>query len=719
MRDPGLIGIPPACSKAETLYLPSALSGLACARARCETGRLGRIMIALIENQPGNETMAGFFGCDGALHRGCAKEGLEFDIRPQQTAMAEAVEGALSAPAHLAVEAGTGVGKTYAYLVPLVRHALRTREPAAVSTYTISLQEQLVFKDIPFLQRHLGLDFKAALCKGRGNYLCLRRLQRTRRMGGDLFRPSQEAEVERLWAWAHETSDGSLSDLAAQPSVEVWDQVCSEADNCLGRQCADYGRCFLMRARARAFDANLLVLNHHLFFSDLALREESASFLPEFRSMVFDEAHCLEAAATEHLGLRLSQFGVEHMLRRLYVPETNKGLLVRIREGRAANAVSRAWDLTHDFFAAIRKWSALEGREATRLVEKPLAMPVDLAAGLAEIALEVKAIILKTDDPDIKAELTAAERRAGELRDMLGAFLNRALDGHVYWVEREGAARRNFVLNAAPVEVGPALNRLLFGGFRSVVLTSATLSIGGSMEYFRGRVGAEPCGECLVGSPFDYARQMRVVIARDLPMPTEGEAFADAVARALPRFILRTRGRAFVLFTSGDLMRNVASRLEPFFRREGITLFLQGDGLPNRVMLERFRGEGDHVLFGLASFWMGVDVRGEALGNVIIVRLPFSVPDEPVVKARMDLIEAGGGDPFKEYSLPEAVLKFRQGVGRLIRTASDEGIIVILDARVIKRWYGRRFLEALPECPVEIVDCLGSEAVNGGGGDES
>ena len=671
-------------------------------------------MIAFIENQPGNESSDAFFGPGGALQRGCAEENLEFEIRPQQTAMADAVAGALSAPAHLAVEAGTGVGKTYAYLVPLLRHAIQAREPVAVSTYTISLQEQLVFKDIPFLQRHLGLDFKTALCKGRGNYLCLRRLHRARRMGGDLFIPSQAAEVERLRVWADETSDGSLSDLAEQPASEIWGQVCSEADNCLGRQCDDYGRCFLMRARARAFDANLLVLNHHLFFSDLALRSENASFLPAFNNLVFDEAHCLEAAATEHLGLRLSQFGVEHLLRRLYVPETNKGLLARLKEGQAAHAVSRAWELALSFFVEVRKWAALEGRETTRLVTQPLEIPVEFSAGLDAVVREIKAIIQKTEDLDIKVELTAAARRAGEVRDMLDSFLRREMDNHVYWVEREGAARRHFVLYAAPIEVGPVLNRLLFGAFRSVVLTSATLSIGGNLDYFRRRVGADPCLERVVGSPFDYTRQMRVVIARDLPLPTEGEAFTDAVVRALPRFILRTRGRAFVLFTSGDLMRQVAARLEAFFRKERLTLLLQGDGLPKHAMLERFRSEGDHVLFGLASFWMGVDVRGEALGNVIIVRLPFSVPDEPVVKARMDRIESEGGDPFKDYSLPEAILKFRQGVGRLIRTASDEGVIVILDARVLKRWYGRRFLEAIPECPVELVDCLETEAANEG-----
>jgi len=647
--------------------------------------------------------VSAFFRRDGGFEIGCGGEPFPYEHRPQQVRMAEAVAAALAGGRHLAVEAGTGVGKSFAYLAPLILAAVERRRRAIVSTCTISLQEQLMSKDIPFLRDHLGVEFSAVLAKGRSNYLCRRRLARTIGALPQLFDSGALRILEEIRERADRgDSDGSLQSLSVQPPVHVWESICAEADNCRGPRCREYRSCFLMRARRALAAADVIVANHHLLFSDLGLRAEDAGFLPEYDAVTLDEAHAVEDIAGEHFGLRLSHFAVDRFLRRLLHPDKDKGLLAVCRNAEAAATVRRLWDVAASLFDALRAAGRLTAAESQRRLASPPEVSTDAPSLLRLLSRQLIAAAEETEDDDIGDELRQSARRAMGLDKQLSAFLSQSLDDHVYWMELEGS-RRQLVLHSAPIEVAPILRAALFEAVPSVIMTSATLAVNGSLDYFLGRVGAEGSEGLAVGSPFDFGRQMRLLIPDKMPDPTDDVRFPTAVARAVMFFTRASRGRAFVLFTSATLLRTVADMIRGPLERDGLGLLVQGEGLPRHRMLEEFRAGDGMVLLGLDSFWMGVDVRGDALSNVILVRLPFAAPDQPVIRARMDRIRERGGDAFRQYSLPEAVIKFRQGVGRLVRTATDTGTVVVLDRRIAGKWYGRWFARSIPECPVEIV----------------
>ena len=652
-------------------------------------------------------TLRDIFGPGGLISQ--QLEGYEF--REEQLQMAHEVARAFEASEHLVVEAGTGVGKSFAYLIPAISLALKADQKVVISTNTISLQEQLVTKDIPFLQRVLPRGFNVVLAKGRRNYLSRRRLKNLLHYEGGLFDTYEEVEeVAEIEAWVDQTIDGSRTDLAWQPQPQVWDKVASDRDNCLGRNCETYDTCFYFKARREMHDADLLIVNHHLLFSDLAIRKnsgEAMGVLPDYDYLIIDEAHHLEATATNHASVDFRNTRVKWVLDSLYNARTEGGLAKRFTSPQLMVEVEAAREQANILFSNIIDFvqkidAERSSTTLTQRINKSNFVRNVLDAPLADIEKTLKRLRDGAMTEDDEQEITAHHRYCERLRDELDMIIRQDDPDYVYWAEISTRGRTpRILLNATPANVNQMLQDHLFAAKNSVVMTSATLSTNSDFSYFKKRVGISGCRELLVHSPFDFKKQVQIHIPRDMPHPNSN-AFVAATIQKIRHYLKLTHGKAFVLFTSYKMMDEVYDSVAPELEEIGIDTFKQGGDLSRTAMLQAFREDTDSVLFGTSSFWEGVDVRGESLSNVIITRLPFEVPTHPIMEARVKQIKEQGGNEFFEFSLPEAVLRLKQGFGRLIRTQTDEGIVVILDPRIRTAGYGKQFLDSLPNC--EIIE---------------
>jgi ATP-dependent DNA helicase DinG len=627
-----------------------------------------------------------------------------FEARDGQRRMAAAVASVLDTGGTLLAEAGTGTGKTLAYLVPAILSGHR----ALVSTGTKNLQEQIYFKDLPALRTALGVPFTATLMKGRSNYLCLHRWEIYKDSVEHGISPRLIESGDRIFLpilkdWAASTTTGDRAELRDLPEdLPLWKEIAAEAETCLGQDCPRYGDCFVTLMRQRAAESDVVIVNHYLLCADAAVRHSTfGEVIPSCSTLVVDEAHQLEDVATQYFGLAVSNYRVDDFLRDGQQMLASAGLTNPRQREEIARGFGRVDDRSRQFFASLASARVQGSGGEARARYTPESIADHFEAGLMLVgALEgLEATLALTHQsagaagaPPPDENVTTIERRAGELAHDLKVLLRSDDPDLVFYLETRG---RGVFLRASPIDVSRLVRDALFDRFRTVVLTSATLAVDDSFEYVKGRLGIKESDEIRVPSEFDFASQALMYLPRRMP-PPKAPTFAEAAARETIELLKRSRGRAFVLFTSYAVLRTVQRFVEmsvPY------PVLVQGTA-PRSVLIDQFRNTPNAVLLATSSFWQGVDVVGEALSCVIVDKLPFASPGDPVTAARIDAIKARGGDAFSDYQVPLAILTLQQGLGRLIRHRTDRGVLAVLDPRLRTTGYGRRFLTSLPPAPV-------------------
>ena len=620
-------------------------------------------------------TMQEVFGPGGLLEK-CMWRGYEH--RPGQLEMAEAVHDAFAGHHHAIVEAGTGTGKTLAYLLPAICSGRRV----VISTATKSLQEQLYQKDIPFLQRHFAPNLKVAVMKGRANFLCRAKLHQM--ADQPMLRGMEELDAFRqIKDWTKLTETGDRAELTFLPDdSELWTRLDARRDTCTGQKCPEFNSCFVTAMHQRAKEADLIIVNHHLFFADLALKQDDfGSILPEYSAVVFDEAHEIEDVASDYFGRQISNFRFEELAR-----DADQELrLLRLGSPGLLRKTQKIRERSRTFFET---FPAREGRfpftrnEREAFLEQNREAYDSLVSALKNLETEFAGMAQKPE------ELQRIARRSFELRQELAFLFESNEKNFVYWFERRN---KGVFLAATPIDVSQILRERLFEQFDTVILTSATLTVEGKFGYIRQRLGLDHTKERALPPEFDYKEQALFYLPRKLP-DVRDAGFAGKAAEEIVELLETSQGRAFCLFTSYAQMKELYERVRT---RVGFPLLLQGTA-PRSALLEKFKNTPGAVLFATASFWQGVDVPGEQLSCVIVDRLPFAVPSDPIVAARVKLLQEDGRNAFAEYQVPQAVLALKQGFGRLIRTRTDRGVLALLDSRIQRMPYGRIFLESLP-----------------------
>lgn len=643
-----------------------------------------------------------------------------FEFRRPQQEMAVAYAESLETGKHVIIEAPTGIGKSFAYLVPAILFSKEHNRKGIISTCTINLQEQLIGKDIPALREILPVEFTSEILKGRNNYICTRRLNAALMRKSNLFEDHEQDELNKIYNFVQRTGKGTRQDIPFRIQENIWTQIYAEEGICTSKSCGtEDSSCFYQQAKAKLNKTDIIILNHYLLFTLLGFYEKRTSgylFADDFA--VFDEAHMVETIAAENVSPSVSKEMIRFWLNKLYNFKTDKGFLADPRFEIMQRHLKKLSDENDIFFedvkSVIYKINSRYAGDKMIRIREPINMNEHFVVSIQEFSADLLKLTQLARNDDEENEIKNYHTKLNALKNTIITFLRQNLEGHVYWIEQnQWSHKSNMTLSMSPINMAEYFRDNIFTDDKCSLMTSATLSINKSLDYFKSSVGAEHVDGLIMDSPFNYEEQMQIYIPGDVPEPKlnpydtmsslfEETAYEKALKEKIPCYINMTKGGALVLFTNIKTLKKLHTHLKKEFDGTDIDILAQGDGMPKNKLLLEFKENENSVLLGVDSFWMGVDVPGESLRNVIITKLPFDVPDHPIIEAKIEAIKERGGNPFMDFTLPGAILKFKQGIGRLIRNKTDRGILVILDSRIIHKFYGKLFINSLPECRINV-----------------